>query len=312
MVKILTEGGVSLGFGHIYRCETIYQVFFDIDLIIQIFGECETSRLESYTLANWQEASWVEANIHPTDIVIIDSYYISLALLENIQRRSFHVIVIDDLNRLEYRNCTILNPNNFGDTIVYHNSNTVLGGIMYALTRDIFHAPSDRRISQKVKNIFIMIGGTDLKNLTPQIIQYITRSEMFIDVELHVVVPDVSLYNELPKVHFYENLSGEAIYKLMTSCDFAITAGGQTLNELIKTRTPFACVLVANNQRLNIDGAISKGLGVEFTIEEISNINLLLSYDIRKGFIQAMDLLDTRSSKNGAVLLKEYIGNLND
>ncbi len=305
-VKILTEGDIAKGFGHIYRCQTIFEVFDDVDMFIDIDYNTYQKFFANYKQANWQNTQWVNSHLTSDDLVIIDSYHLSLDVLEVIQKIAFKVIVIDDLHRLAYKNLIILNPNNFGDMLDYHCSNTVFAGIPYMLTRPIFDTLQRTSINEEVKNVFMMIGGTDLLNVTPKLVAFLKKSHSFLNCCFHIVVPDLTNYDVNDKrFNFYTKLAGEEIVNLMHTCDIAITAGGQTLNELIKTSTPFACIMVSDNQRANIDGILAKNLGLEFTKDDFSNIEKLLEYGTRLVFFENMQ--EYYQKTNGSILLKKYI-----
>ena len=58
----------------------------------------------------------------------------------------------------------------------------------------------------------------------------------------------------LDNVELFSNIGAETIKDIMQRSDFAITAAGQTIFELLATQTPFIPIQNADNQKINVDG----------------------------------------------------------
>ncbi|MFV0425058.1 MAG: hypothetical protein ACK5K7_05840 [Bacilli bacterium] len=306
MIKVLTEGNKQKGFGHIYRCMTIVN---EINASIYIDSDEDLTKIfEGSNVVSWQNEDWVLSNIESTDIIIVDSYHVSIDVLNLINKLSNKCIVIDDLFRFDYRNFIILNPNNFGDGVNYHSSNTILGGSKYMLTRKEFNGSRRNFINKDVTNIFVMIGATDILNVGEKLYEFFVRDLDFKNITINMV--SNSNLKSTENINVVSGLDGKAICDLMLASDFSITAGGQTLNELIKTTTPFICVEVASNQRSNIDGILSKDYGMEFTSENLEVIKSMFDYNIRQVFYNNMKKV--HYEYNGAYYLKEFLEDCNE
>ncbi len=304
MVKILTEASIHKGYGHIYRCKTIADEM-DAIMIIDSSSEKLPKEFRDAITADWQNIKWVGENLKDTDLVILDSYHTSIEVLEEIDKIVDKLVIIDDLMRLDYKNKIILNPNHFGNTINYDATNTVLSGINYLLTRKEFNNKQRLGLNKQVKNIFVMFGATDLLSVSEKFYEFVKDNEFFSGVTIHLVTKDVTKYEETSNVKFYCNLSGEEVCTLLRKCDFAITAGGTTIAELIKTTTPFICIKVAPNQDVNVNTAVSKGYGLEFTLDSIALIKEMFSYDVRLRMFEK--LKHSPFCNNGAYNLKKYL-----
>lgn len=301
MIKILTEGNKQKGYGHIYRCLTIVSEF-DASLYIDS-EEDLTSIYSKSIMCSWQNVEWVTANVFSDDTVIIDSYHVGIDVLNTVKEIAKKCIVIDDLMRLDYKNFTILNPNNFGTDLNYDSSNVILSGSKYMLTRKEFNNQDRGIINQEVSNIFVMIGATDILNISQKLYDFFNNDSYFSNVNITMV--SGSSLKSTNNIKIVSGLDGEQICDLMMQCDFAITAGGQTLNELIKTKTPFTCIEVASNQRSNIDGILSKEYGMEFTIDKLDDIKKMFNWDLRFNFYNNMK--EVNYQYNGAHYLKCYL-----
>jgi RimJ/RimL family protein N-acetyltransferase len=139
-------------------------------------------------------------------------------------------------------------------------------------------------ISNSVKEIIITLGGSDLHNLTPLILKRFSKK--YTDIIINVVIgPSFQNIEEIKKynfenVIFHEDVTAEEMKNIMLKSDIAITAAGQTIYELMATKTPFIPIKVVENQSLNIEGLKKLNLiGVE-----IEYNSLLLNEKIVKEF----------------------------
>ncbi len=309
MVKILTEASIKKGYGHIYRCMTIAEEM-DSYIYVDTSNEELSGNLKHLEHVPWQNIEWINNNINHSDIVIVDSYHIDYKILERIDYIAKTLLIIDDLIRLEYRNKLILNPNNFGNDLPYHESNTVLCGENFLLTRKEFDNCNRESVNETVQNIFMIFGATDMNNITDLVLNFINSNRRFERTTVHLITRDGLKYNLGHNVKLYSNLTGKEICQLMMKCDFAITAGGSTVNELIKTQTPFACVKVADNQVYNIKSIVRKGYGIEFCLSNLSVLDEM--FDLQKRLIMFNNLKKNQFKYNGAHYLKKYLEGQNE
>ncbi len=304
MLKILTEASINKGYGHIYRCKTIAD-----ELGAQMIVDTSTEELpkpfDKLVQAEWQNIKWVNENLCEDDVVILDSYHTSIEVIERIDDIVDKLVVIDDLIRCDYRNKIILNPNHFGDNLDYDMSNIVLSGTDYLLTRKEFDNKKRISINEEVKNIFVMFGATDMLNVTDKFYDFVLSDEIFKSVKVHLVCKNIEKYKETENLKLYTNLNGEEICSLLMKCDFAITAGGSTVSELIKTTTPFVCIKVASNQDMNVDTLVSKGYGIEFKQENLEVIKEMFCYKLRTSLFENLSL--NVCNHNGAYSLRKFL-----
>jgi len=139
------------------------------------------------------------------------------------------------------------------------------------LTKAFWYAP-EKIISKKVKNILITFGGSDLKEMTPRVLKFL--SEEYKEMNKFVIIGKAFEHINIIKKYLDKNTklffhpNGETIKNIMLDSDIAISAGGQTLFELARIGVPTIAVTVANNQKLNIKSL----LDIDF-IEYVGNWN---------------------------------------
>ena len=114
----------------------------------------------------------------------------------------------------------------------------------------------NRKFNGPLKRLLLTLGGTDLHQLSFQLTRWILEALPEATVDLVAGHPCSGYTNEdealLKNSHltFHKDLT--CLRELMFENDAAVCGGGQTLYELAATATPAVALLVADNQRRNI------------------------------------------------------------
>lgn len=275
-VLILTEGGKNIGIGHITRCTAIYQAFEEKganpEFIIN--GDSTISYLledKNYQIFNWlKEKHRLFKIIDEVDSVVIDSYIMPKSFYDKIsQKVSGKIVMIDDLNRIKYPKGIVVNPSIYGDKLNYPENKGIiyLLGKDYIILRKPFWNVPEKNIRKKVKNILITFGGSEQSGFLKKLLKFLSIN--FPGFTYHLVVPDFCLESNFNlALNTYNNLSALEIRDLMLKCDFCISAGGQTLYELVRTGTPVIAICFAENQLMGLEHFSRKRL-----IEDVGRFN---------------------------------------
>jgi spore coat polysaccharide biosynthesis predicted glycosyltransferase SpsG len=225
------------------------------------------------------------------DYVIVDSYRATYEELSYISSISRKVLYIDDFNRLNYPKGIILNPS----LIMFKDSSditdTFLGGPKHILLRDSFVDLPSKYPPKNITNILIVMGGTDPRNLMPRMIEILKHlSEYFIFVitNKNNINKYQKKYDNFSNIKFFSDLNAYEISKIMFTSDLAITGAGQTIFELIATKTPFIPVYLYENQKNIIK-----------SLKEINPIQIIID----------PDTIDFESSLLKAINYYTYIEN---
>lgn len=316
-VRIFTEGGSKVGLGHLTRCCSLYDEIAarGNDVNIYINGDISNIKfLEKYNVCNcnWLSRDYLESQISIEDYCIVDSYLADEKLYDIIANNSKKVLYIDDMNRIKYPKGIVVNPSLSVDYICYNESKDkeYLLGSDYIILRSPFIGSKKNNIEVIPHRVLVTMGGSDMENITPTIIQKICNVNMniFFDIIVGSTFTNIdyikSVANKNTKLHY--NLEAEDIKKIMIKADFAITAGGQTIYELLSVKTPFIPVKIADNQINNLNGLKKYNPSIRYVnIEEknwvnnlVEEFNTICNYEYRLSFNKAFDgLVDGSGTK---------------
>lgn len=310
-IKIFTEGGKDIGYGHITRCLSIYEEIqsreIEVDFIIH--GEVgDVGILKNNPIINedWIDANYLDEKITSNDYVIVDSYIAKEEHYKTISRKAHKALFIDDIGRIRYPNAIIVNPSLDSQNVDYSYApkKMILTGPEYVLLRSAFTQLKRDTIKDTVSRVLVIMGGTDTRNITTKIIENVCgkNKNIIFDVIMNAIhYENVTLANKPDNINFHINLSEFEMCQLMLNSDLALSAAGQTIYELMATQTPFIAIQVAENQQNNI-ASIVKHLPSQTSLryddekfpDRLQNTFLkAISYDYReKLFVEMQGIID--------------------
>lgn len=296
-VKIFTEGGKSIGLGHLSRCTSLYDEIssrgISVDFIIcGDVLDVDFLKGRNTINENWLDLNYLADNISPDNFVIIDSYKATKEIYEIIAKLSRRSIFIDDIGRLNYPAGLILNPALDANHIDYSNSpnSILLSGSYYVILRTPFIGFRRENLHKEVRRVLITMGGTDIRELTPVIINNICKKRT--DLVFDVVIGSNEwrylnkLYEGSLNINIHTNIKAIDMMNLMINADLAITSAGQTIYELLATQTPFIPIQVIENQENNIRSLLKynpEQIVLKYDNENLVD-NLLQALEISSGF----------------------------
>jgi len=259
-VFIITEGGKNIGFGHITRCLSLYQSFKKRGILPKfiINGDDNIEYLlknVNYQIFNWlDERNKLFEIIKDTDIAIIDSYLADSSFYIQISNLVKTPVYIDDNKRLDYPKGIVLNGNIHAETLNYPKKKgaTYLLGTKYTPLRKEFWEIPEKKIKEKIESIMVTFGGDDVKNMTPKILQFLNNE--YPNLKKNVIIG--KSFNNIDEIKKEADYNTKLIYhpnaqkirEIILESDIAISAGGQTLNELARIGVPTIGVCIVDNQ----------------------------------------------------------------
>jgi UDP-2,4-diacetamido-2,4,6-trideoxy-beta-L-altropyranose hydrolase len=265
-VLIITEGGREKGYGHITRCASLYEAFeergFHPEFVIN--GDESVKELlvdKRYSILHWaekqNEAFRLMDNV---DVAVIDSYLESYDFYKRVSDIVGLAVYIDDFKRLDYPRGMVVNGTIFAEEIDDPKCEdiTYLLGNDYILLRQAFWHVPEKEIKENVEVILITLGGNDMRDMAPRILRLLIDGYPKIEKKI-IIGRGAKNIEKIEKVkdkntHLIYSAEAGEMRKTMLACDAAISAGGQTLNELARVGVPTIALAVADNQKNNIRG----------------------------------------------------------
>lgn len=261
-VKIFTEGGASIGLGHVSRCSALYDELRDRGIKVELFiygdiGNVTLLQGRNFRKENWLSEDFLLNHIRDSDYCIVDSYLAPKELYQIFSDNVRQSLFIDDNARLDYPSGIIVNPSLSPYHLQYEkNDNRVyLLGPEYVILRRSFRSVSRGPTNPTVKEVLVTIGGVT-QDKAIEICETICAG--YPDITFRFVLSanqrPVHIGNIARNVEFYSDIDADKMLTLMLGADLAISAAGQTIYELLATQTPFIPVETVANQRTNVDG----------------------------------------------------------
>ncbi|WP_405316423.1 GNAT family N-acetyltransferase [Methanobrevibacter sp.] len=266
-VFILTEGGKNFGFGHVARCSSIYQAFKKRDISPKFIINGDNSVNSILNNIEFEIDTWLNniSFLNSSDIVIIDSYLANLEIYEKISKKVSLTVSLDDNKRLSYPQGIVVNGLINAENLSYPLNDSIkyLLGSMYTPLRADFWDVSKFKINDDINNILITMGGNDLRNLTPKVLELLNTN--FPEVGKKVIIADS--FDNIVEIEYLKDDSVDLIYSpnskemlnVMSSVDLAISASGQTLYELACIGVPTIAIGIIDNQKDNINNWQNEG-----------------------------------------------------
>ncbi|AUV12143.1 MULTISPECIES: hypothetical protein [Aeromonas] len=248
---IFSEGDRVRGLGHLSRCSAYAQAWRQQGGVVHwvVDGDALASTLLEGESVSW--GRWQQQSIPPQQAVaIVDSYSASLETLQSMAAGFVRVMYLDDTERLDYPQGMVVHasPGPHGD-----KSGAAIwrwGPGWQPLRPPFWSVPTRTRFADRVERILIIMGGTDVRDLTPGLVSRLRQSHP--DMELNVVNRERD--TRLSGCRQHHRLDAEQMIALMSHCDLAISAAGQVTYELARCGLPGMLVGVADNQRRQLAG----------------------------------------------------------
>ena len=266
-VVILTEGGRDIGFGHVARCSSIYQAFEQFGIYPRFIINGDDSVKSILSDIDVDIINWIDdlSIISKSDIVIVDSYLADIDTFNELSNNVSLVAYIDDNNRLDYPKGIVINGTLDTSNINYQKRDNIkylLGNDYIPLRKDFWDIPKIK-IKDSIETILITMGGNDLRNLTPKILDLLNN--YFPDINKKIIIADS--FENVTEIEKLKNNHVELIYSpdsseiinVMASSDLSISSSGQTLYELACLGVPTIAIGIIDNQKNNIKNWINQG-----------------------------------------------------
>lgn len=256
---IVTEGGRSVGLGHLRRCVTLAAALTRIgvqprfrveggeaaEALVRDAGfpvEAHADLSDAAELSAWIASS-------PAEGVLIDSYRADEEVFRACAPKK--TIAIDDLADRPLPVDMVVNSTIAAESLDYGRLTRarLLLGPRYALLRPEFEAVPARHARRSIERVMITLGGSDHGTLASSIVRWCAAAAPSAALEV-VIGP---FFERLELLCALESdrivlLEQPHMRDVMLRADLAVVSGGQTLFELAATGTPAIVITTAGNQ----------------------------------------------------------------
>jgi len=260
-VAFFTEAGYSRGMGHIIRSFAISDKFRSLGFSTFLFLDSNESFDDKFNDIRY--FSWKDFKLTKDyDIIFIDSYEASIDIYHKIANSCKVAVYLDDFKRLDYPSGVVINVAPDSDKTYYKSReerHTYLLGLKYMPIRAEFIDSE----AVKKKQIFIMLGGSDLANLSLELI----HSLRGVSIDKLIVTNNSNILNSLKKyedVRILYNPSDLQLVEAMKSSFMAISTASMSAYELAYLKIPTIIIAVAKNQEIGVAQFIKYNIAADF------------------------------------------------
>ena len=305
------DGHKTIGMGHIYRCITLahHLIFHNITFVTKQkcaegLKKIQESKFK-YRIIKNDDSFFNFLKSHKTDIVVNDCLDTTAEYILKLKKFAERVISFEDLGSGIDAADAVINS-------LYENSykrDNVFSGEKYICLKEEFLLEAPVAVSEKVKNVLVLFGGTDPSNLTRKIYRLaleVTKSNKEITFTFLIPLSYDHKKNNILNTHNIKVISHvNRVSTYMKKADIAFTSQGRTVFELACLGIP--SIVLAQNQREQLhtfanmeNGFLNLGLGKEVPYETIkSTFDLLISTNkVRQNMHNLMIKHDLKSGIN--------------
>ena len=311
------ESGSSIGLGHLQRSLCLATALRKVDMESIFLGPDDQSsiqRIERFgfvcgTLGNVRHWTSEEINLvieigtrNLCQVIVVDSPQVKLGYLAQLRKAGFFVVCRDDIANHDSFPCQmVVNGNADAFELPYRtiSDDTVfLLGPEFMVLGEEYKVTPLRQIRREVRNILILLGGTDQYELMPKILKLLRG----ISENFHITAIVGPFFHNLSSIQLESESIGklvrlvvqpDSLLDLMCKADLAISASGQTLYELAKVGCPTIAIKTADNQA-GQHNALKK-MGVIWAAGDVTGAN-----NVIQGIGEAIETLvsdvDARTS----------------
>lgn len=278
-IAFRADANAAVGNGHVMRCLTIADACFELGLypvficakaeaealirnrgyVVRVLGTDYRKMMDE--VPEWKE--WIPAG----SAVVLDSYYVTEEYVDELRKKNYRTVWLDDTGEQEYAVDLLVNYNLYATELGYEERykgqrTKCLLGAAYAPVRPSFYKEA-YCVRNELERVMITTGASDPYHAGIFFAQLLAGSGLVKEVNV-ICGPyheDVSRLYELAaqmqesgkaEIRILQKLSD--LSDIMYACDLAIAAAGSTLYELCAVGVPTFTYLFADNQR---QGAIT-------------------------------------------------------
>jgi len=263
-VAFLTHGGPAIGLGHVARCLSLARVLagdgarvvFLLGREIRVTDALEAAGFDAVA-TEWESdgaaARDLVTALHP-EVLVVDSYAISGALLDFLRPLVGQLVAIDDLADRPVPVHTVVNGGIGAEQLEYRGGlpeTVYLLGPRYALLDPAYAPAPERTTRAAASRVLVTLGGGSNPAALRAVVQAaLSLGTTAVDVAVGPFAGEAEA-DAIEDTRVVVHRGVSALRPLMLAADVAVSGAGMTLYELAATATPTVSVTMAPNQRPN-------------------------------------------------------------
>jgi len=288
-LAIRADGSSGIGYGHLVRTGVLAQKFLKHNHQVTYLtrtpstvsdvcpNEIDIYQIEEEEIKD--TLRWLE-RVAP-DVLLTDSYNVDTEYQKRLVDSASLLATITDDTRFTLCSDMNINGNVHAPELDYEwveEKPDMLLGTDYLLMREEFQQLADKTPPWRDSpdRALITFGGSDMNNATPDIIHAFDGFGVVVDV---IIGPGFTNQDKIQKAarrtdaEFNLLEDPDNLPQLMFNSDFAVSAGGSTVYELLLTGTPVVGIPQSNNQVPIIERLSSKGAILPVGVDASTSTN---------------------------------------
>lgn len=247
---LLPDEGPRAGLGHVGRCLALAQALqhrgWDARLVLRDVMARRLARSAGIRTAASSTSRW--------DLVVVDSYLRPRTLLRDNRARADLLAAIDDRHVLRPMEADFILRPSIGE----RSGTNVAGGSSYVLLRREHWRPRLTHHSPTVRRVLVTLGGYPDPVALARVVSAVLGA--IPGVRVDVILGTRSDVSSLRLGRAAHVVQGPIpLRPLLMRADLVVTAGGQTLYEVLATGRPAVVLLAADNQVRQVRAAARAG-----------------------------------------------------
>ena len=259
-VVIRTLGSQQTGLGHLRRCLALARALQHpsgfVDFWVEDIEAVSMVQNTGFAACLVDQETLPEPGV--ADMLVVDGYHYDEQFINKARDRVPLVLAIEDLPDRFLPAHIILNSGTQAKqpTQSYPSDTQFLLGADYALLDSAFSESPSREYPTEVHRVLITVGGSDPRNLTPRLMQWVRRSYPKVSQDV-VVGPFFSNQTKIEEVA--HGLGSVKLWpnpgnmrRVMCTADLAVAGAGHTLFQLAACATPTVAIAIFANQLMHV------------------------------------------------------------
>lgn len=267
----VTEGGSTVGLGHVARCAALARVVAGGGASVSFLVPPDPQVL-ALLRQQWSDVAPVPWTTDPAaaldtlrlreaDVVVVDGYSAGPEFLKALRSVAGQIVAVDDVADRQLPVDVVVNGGVSAERLPYRRTpDTVfLLGPRYALLDPAYAEPAERSCGEGVRRTLVCLGGGRYGAAILEVFRALDAAvgDCAVDVAAGSFSHDwpeldAAARGTRHRVTVHRDRFG--LRDLMLTADIAVSGGGVTLCELAATGTPTVVLQTADNQAGNVEG----------------------------------------------------------